>query len=400
MDPNNALSVSEINELIKTLISENLDKRIYVKGEISNVKKSNGNVYFSLKDECSIINIVFWKPKFTDFSNGDKVIVSGKMTCFTKQGTYHLVGQTIDKSGIGDLQKKYARLKADLEAKSYFSKKRELPNRIERIGILTSLEGAALQDILYVLKTNGYMGEVYVKNCFVQGINCPNSVKEGIEYFNGMHEKKHIDVLIVARGGGSIDDLMGYSSEEVVKAIYKSDIITISAIGHEIDMMLSDLAADFRAPTPSIAGETIIRIQKAYIDSICIYSEKLSRLKYLIESKLSNYENKILNLQSIHKSFNPDSLIDNEMCRLENLLKNMRDKIAYGFSNSLHELEKLKNKNNMYNKTKILKSGYVIIINSQGDLIDNSIDFKKNLMELKIVFNDETVNLCDIITKS
>jgi exodeoxyribonuclease VII large subunit len=399
MDSNNALSVSEINELIKTLISENLDKKIYIKGEISNVKRSNGNVYFSLKDENSMISIVFWKPKTTDFTNGDKVVVSGKMTCFSKQGTYHLVGQSIDKSGVGDLQKKYEKLKTALEAKSYFSKKREVPKSINRIGILTSLEGAALQDILYVLKTNNYVGEVYVKNCFVQGNNCPVSVKEGIEYFNNLHKKKQIDVLIIARGGGSIEDLMGYSSEEVVKALYCSDIITISAIGHEVDMMLSDLAADLRAPTPSIAGETIIKIQKKQVELVNMYYEKLKQLKYTIESKFTNCENRLLNLQSIHKSFNPQSIVDNEIYRLESLLKTVRDKVMYSFNNNSHELEKLKNKNNMYNKTKILKSGYVIITNRHGDLVDNVADFTKNLSDLKIMFHDGTISLSEFIKK-
>ena len=391
MDTENALSVSEINELIKTIITENLDQKIYVKGEISNMKRSNGNIYFSLKDEGAMINIVYWRPKFEDYSNGDNVIVSGKVTCFPKQGTYQITVQTIDKSGVGDLQKKYEKLKEMLEAKSYFSKKREFPTQINRIAILTAAGGAALQDILYVLKENRFTGEIYIKNCLVQGTNCPNSVKDGIIYFNTLNTHLPIDVLIIARGGGSIEDLMGYSTEEVVRAIYKSDIFTISAIGHEIDKMLSDFAADFRAPTPSIAAETIIKIQKKQFESVKKYYDILSQLEYTIKSKISNYENKITNLFSIHKSFNSENIINNEIRRLESILKNVSDKVSHNMNGCVYEVEKLKNKNNMYNTSKVLKSGYVIITNEQGDLIDTLVEFKKCVKKeavFKIIFKD------------
>lgn len=391
MDSSNALSVSEVNELVKTLLTENLDMKMHIMGEISNIKKSNGNVYFSLKDTNSIISIVCWRPKDSDFGNGDNVIVCGKLTCFPKQGTYQITAQSIDKSGVGDLQKKYEKLKEMLEAKSYFSKKREFPAQINRIAILTAAEGAALQDILYVLKENNYIGEVYIKNCLVQGARCPDSVKSGIEYFNNLNDKLSIDVLIVARGGGSIEDLMGYSTEEVVKAIYKSDIFTVSAIGHEIDKMLSDFAADFRAPTPSIAAETIIKIQKKQYESVKKYYDILNQLEYTIKSKISNYENKITNLFSIHKSFNSENIINNEIRRLESILKNVSDKIFHNINNCVYELEKLKNKNNMFNTSKVLKSGYVIITNDNGDLIDTLVEFKKCIkegIELKITFKD------------
>jgi exodeoxyribonuclease VII large subunit len=396
MDTENALSVSEINELIKTIITENLDQKIFVKGEISNIKKSNGNLYFSLKDEGAMINIIYWRPKFGEYNNGDNVIVSGKVTCFSKQGTYQITVQSIEKSGLGDLYKKYDKLKESMNTKSYFSKKREFPTKINRIAILTSTEGAALQDIMYVLHENNYRGEVYVKNCIVQGNGCPISVKNGIEYFNRLNDQKPIDILIVARGGGSIEDLMGYSSEEVVKAIYLSKIFTISAIGHEIDTMLSDLAADFRAPTPSIAGETIIKTQRKHIQEVNNCYEKIKQMRHSIESRINNYENKIQNLESIHKSSKPENLINNEIHRLENLLKNMNDKVIGNLHNIVYELEKIKNKNNMYNTSKILKSGYTIIINEKGDLIDSAETFQKNVKEnkkLKIMFSDGTIDL-------
>jgi exodeoxyribonuclease VII large subunit len=388
MDLDTALTVTEINELVKAVICENLDKKLYVSGEISNVKKSNGNVYFSLKDANSIINVVFWRVKDLEFENGENVIISGKLTCFTKQGTYNFTGQSIQKSQAVNLENKFEKLKEEFTRKGYFSKKKKMPSSVKKLGILTSLEGAALQDILFVLRNNNFTGDVYVKNCFVQGVNCPLSVKEGIEYFNNIHKRTPLDALIITRGGGSIEDLMGYSTEEVVKAINGCEIYTISAIGHEIDTMLSDLAADYRAPTPSIAAETITKIQGNEMNIVNVYLDKIKNTKYIIERNILDHENKLLNLQRIHKSFSTENLINNEINKLDNLLKSIISRTLGTLDNSLYELERLKAKSNMYNKSKIFKSGYVIITNKDGDLVDSIEDFKKNMENCKIVFKD------------
>ena len=261
----NSITVSELNTKIKDVIVENMSDIIRVKGEISNIKISNKNIYLALKDESSSISVIYWSGVDTlndKVQNGDDVIVTGKINCFHKQGTYQIICSKIEKIGIGNLHEKYESLKKSFHQKGYFSKKRQIPNKINRIAILTSTEGAALQDVLYVLKSNSFSGEVVIKNCFVQGQNCPESIKSGIEYFNKLHKIKYFDILLITRGGGSFEDLMGYSSKEAVRAIYDSPIITISAVGHEVDCMLSDMAADYRAPTPSIAGEVISSIQK------------------------------------------------------------------------------------------------------------------------------------------
>lgn len=399
MDVSNALSVGELNELIKKVLTNALNTKIYVKGEISNIKKYGKGFYFSLKDENSLVSAVCWDKNSDEYHNGEKVVVSGKISCYTKNGIYQLTVYTIDKTGVGELYVKYDQLKKTLEEKSYFSKKREMPSKIKRIGILTSLEGAALQDILYVLRTNNYVGDIYIKNCIVQGSGCPPSVKTGIIYFNQLNINIPFDALIIARGGGSLEDLMGYSTEEVVETIYKSDIFTISAIGHEIDTMLSDYAADFRAPTPSIAGETIIKIQKKEYDLLHGIQEKIQQIKDTINNKIISYTEKLENLEKIHNSFSPKNIIENEISKLEKITVSIRDKILSNLHNMLTEIDKLKYKNSMYDINKIMKSGYVLVTNQNGDLISSTVEFKKELnadSQLKLVFSDGEVNLTEI----
>jgi exodeoxyribonuclease VII large subunit len=398
MDINNPLSVNETNELLKTIVNTHIGNKMYIKGEITNIKKSGGNMYFALKDDYSSINCVFWRIDNDNFNNGDIVTIGGKLTVYTKNGTYQITATSIEKGGKGDINMKYEKMKEEYEKKNYFSKKRKFPEKIKNIAILTSMEGAALQDIMYVLKNNNFTGNVYVKNCLVQGNSCPKSVKEGIEYFNKNFQ--NIDILVIARGGGGIEDLMGYSSEEVVKSVYESNIFTISAIGHEIDTMLSDYAADYRAPTPSIAGETIIKYQKKEGEIISKSYEKMKELEYVILSKLTNYENKLNQYTNTHKLYNPISYINSEIEKIEYIKKKIRDKIIHNIHDANHELDKLKIRNNMNNIAKIMKNGYTIITDEKDNLIESVTDFKNKIKEkvkVKIMFNDGEVNLHDLI---
>lgn len=402
MNSNAPLSVRDTNELVKTIVGSYLGNKMYIQGELSNKKNSNGNLYFSLKDKDNVssINCVQWKIPNDIFQNGDIVTVSGKITCYTKQGTYQITASSIDKSGVGDVSTKYEKLKEEFENKSYFSKKREFPEKIKNIGILTSTEGAALQDVLYVLNNNNFMGNVYIKNCLAQGNGCPKSVEQGIKYFSELNKSIPIDILLITRGGGGIEDLMGYSSEEVVKSIYECPIFTISAIGHEIDDMLSDFAADHRAPTPSIAGETIIKFQKKEYECIIKSSEKIRELEYLILSKLASYESKLDQYSRIHRSLNPSAIIDNQIEKIHMVQKRVRDKIYHNIHDSYHELDKLKIKNNAHDTKKLLKKGYTIITDENNNLIENMDVFKKKIRkkhDIKIIFEDGEINLKDLL---
>jgi exodeoxyribonuclease VII large subunit len=250
------ITVTCLNNTIRDLLKENISEILKVKGEVSNLKLSNGNTFFTLKDKDSAISVVSWGNTF-DITNGDDIFVSGKITTYGKQGTYNIQIFKVEKNGIGNIFETYEKLKKVFEKEGLFSKKRKFPLTINKIGIVSAYEGAALQDILYVLKANAFSGEVFVKNCYAQGKYCSQSVSNGIEYFNNMKNK--VDLILISRGGGSVEDLMGYSAESVIRAIYNSNIFTISAVGHEIDTMLSDYAADHRSPTPTRAAEAPAR---------------------------------------------------------------------------------------------------------------------------------------------
>jgi exodeoxyribonuclease VII large subunit len=394
MEKNKPLSVSEINETLKAVAETHLAHKIYVKGEIANINWRNGHLYFSLKDKLSIISVMYWRCNLDYLENGDIVIVHGKINFYSGRGTYNMIASGIDKCNAEKVDTEYEKLKKKFDQQGYFSKKKNFPPKIRNVALLVSTEGAALQDVLIVLKKNNYIGNIYIKNSINQGNKCSKSIKEGIEYFNNLG--KQIDILVICRGGGSEEDLMGYSTEEVVKAIYESNIFTISAIGHEIHFMLSDFAADYRAPTPSVAGEIIIKKQKEEFENLTRSFEKLKNLQYNILSKISNCE-LILN-RYLHacKSCSPVNFINSENERIETIKKKIRDKIFHNIHDSIHELDKLKIKNNVHNIQKVTQKGYAIVTDENDDIIESSTEFQKKIKEkekLKIMFSDGEVCL-------
>ncbi|ATZ80885.1 exodeoxyribonuclease VII large subunit [Bodo saltans virus] len=395
MNPSNPLTISETNELIKSIITENLNEKIYIKGEMFNIKNSYGNMYFSLRDEKTVISAILWKNN-NKYENGETVIVSGKIVVYPKYGSYQINVNSIERDGIGDIHNKYNKIKQKMESEGLFDKKREFPKNINKICILTSLEGAALQDILYVLKNNNYIGEIYLKNCFVQGSNAPTSIKEGIEYFNKINEQYNLnfDILIIARGGGAMEDLIGYSSEEVCRAIYNSNIFTISAVGHEVDNMISDYVADFRAPTPSIAGETIVKFQKQSYSYVYELQNITNQFKNNIMNDLTNLSNKLQYFKNIHKCHNPANLLETEIKQIQSIQAEIKHKITNDFIYKQNYINNLISKNKLYDTQSILMNGYVLMTDEYGNIINSAKDYnnkQKNKEKIKITFYDGNV---------
>jgi exodeoxyribonuclease VII large subunit len=399
------ITVTGFNNLVKDALIGTFTNQIKIKGEISNIKSSGPHTYLTLKDENSTISVVSWNSKFDNLKNGDDVLASGKITCFLKSGSYQINASKIEKIGAGLLNEILEKNKNLFKKKGYFSKSERhipLPSKINRIGILTASEGAALQDILYVLKSNLFNGEVCIKNCAVQGQSCPKSVSNGIEYFNDLHKKKHIDVLIVARGGGSFEDLMGFSSKEIVKSIYKTKIYTISAIGHEVDTMLSDFTANCRAPTPSVAGELISSVQKTEKDILRSNLENLSRLKLLIKNKLFINLEKINSEKKLLKSVDPVSFINSEIDKFSRIKTFIHSKISSNFNDLQTMIEKHKMKNEMYNPKTILENGYVAVVDDDNNLVNSIKEFETKFQEkqkLKIIFIDGELDILSLINK-
>ncbi len=320
-------SVSEITEKIKSSILDEFPDKICVSGETTNVKKSGDHMYFTLKDEDASLSCMFFgyfRTNKTVLNSGEKIVASGKLSLYVKNGTYSLNIVRIDKIGVGLLHQKYEELKEYFRTKKYYENKLELPKIIKNIGIITSPEGAVLQDILFVLNKNNFNGNIFIKRCNVQGVQCPKSVINAIDYF--LLNDHKLDLLLIARGGGSFEDLIGYSDEDLVEKIYeikKHGICTISAVGHEVDFMLSDFVCDIRAPTPSIGAEIICQQYNLQNDVVETYKNMMHNIHNIIMSKIQNMNHKLVilkeQLKSPHelklKQFEIDDL---NMCKFEN----------------------------------------------------------------------------------
>ena len=258
-----ALSVTELNQYIKDLIDLNPPLTdIYIKGEISNFKAhSSGHLYFTLKDEQSALKCVMFRASAFKMSfrpeNGMKVTAHGRISSYVRDGAYQLYCDGMEPDGVGALYIAFEQLKRKLEAEGLFSeaRKKPLPKIPSRVGVVTSPTGAAVRDIINVCKRRFPFAEVIVYPALVQGEGAVMSIVKGIEFFN---KRSLSDVLIVGRGGGSIEDLWAFNSEAVARAVAASVIPVISAVGHETDFTICDFVADRRAPTPSAAAELAV----------------------------------------------------------------------------------------------------------------------------------------------
>ncbi len=258
-------SVSELTAYIKTSL-EACFQSIIIEGEISNFKpSSSGHYYFTLKDEAASISAVLFKGKarYLDFipKDGMTVRVKGSITVYAQRGAYQIVVDTMEQAGTGDILKAIEELKRKLAAEGLFdqAKKRPLPRFPRTIGVITSPNGAALQDILNITQRRNNSISIVILPCIVQGNDAPPTIIRQIEAANKFDIA---DVLIVGRGGGSLEDLLPFSDEGVVRAVAASRIPIVSAVGHEIDTALSDYAADLRAPTPSAAAELVTPLKE------------------------------------------------------------------------------------------------------------------------------------------
>ena len=254
------MRVTEINEYIKRIISfDPILNSVLIEGEISNFKlHSSGHAYFSLKDNKSKINCVMFKSQFTtvDFlpKDGLKVQISGRVSVYERDGKYQLYAETMTVIGTGNLYKKFMELKDELKLSGYFEKCKEIPSIPEKIGVITSQTGAALRDVLTVLKRRNKYIDVIIHPVLVQGDMAKFQIAAAIDYFN---ENNSVDTIILSRGGGSLEELWAFNELIVAESIYASHIPIISGVGHETDFTISDFVSDRRAATPSEAAEPI-----------------------------------------------------------------------------------------------------------------------------------------------
>ena len=290
----NIYSVSEINRFIRDVLNNQPElNNIQVAGELSNFKRyPSGHCYFTLKDKDSLLKGVMFRGKALSLGfeprNGDKVIVIGKIQVYERDGIYQLYADMMLQQGAGNLMLAYEQLKAKLEAEGLFAEgnKQALPVNPKTVGIVTSSAGAAVRDIITVSRRRSPGVKLLLYPVKVQGIGAAAEIAAAIDFFN---RKKIADVLIVGRGGGSIEDLWAFNEERTVRAVAASKIPVISAVGHETDFTLCDFAADKRAATPSQAAELAVADTEAYRERIAFLSE---RCKTLFQHQLDLLEQK------------------------------------------------------------------------------------------------------------
>lgn len=387
-------SVDDLNIEIKNTI-EPLYHNIKVHGEISNLKISNNNLFATLKDNNAMINIVsfgYGYKKNIIISNGDNVSISGKLTYYPKSGNICFLVYTFEKlHTTGNLYQEYEQLKQKYDQLGYFSNKKSFPNQLNQIGILTSVEGAALQDIIYVLKNNGFNGKIIIKNCIVQGNQSVKSIVDGINILSQYnHNNNKLDLILITRGGGGFEDLISFSSSEIIEAIHNCNIFTISAIGHEIDFMLSDFVADLRAPTPSVAGEIIASFKK---NKLLEYKKQKSfietQMNEIIISNIKTYKDKI----SLLIKSNDDILkkLSNEEIKLESIQTHITNTLKTNIISFKNNLEKISSSLQKYDIQNMLQQGYVVLL--KNNRIIDSIEDIKYGQKLKIKLKDGEINV-------
>lgn len=351
------LSVLQFNTFIKNILdAEVFLSNISLVGEVTNFKISGGNAYFDLKDENASVSCVKFGASDLDIKNGDLITVFGKVNFYVKSGRLNFLVSRAQGAGLGDLYQKFLELKNRLEKEGYFREeiKKEIPRFAKRLGVVTSETGAVIRDIINVARSKNPKTDIVVYPSKVQGVGAEDEIVKGIEYFN---TRDDIDVIIVARGGGSLEDLSPFNTEKVVKGIYASKLPVISAVGHETDFTLCDFASDLRVPTPSVASEVAVFDYQKTIGKIVdlneiFYRNLISRLKVYKENFKSESE-------SISKSVQL-RLIENKSALLKNV-KEIENLLQSKFQAYKHSLEKMIDVLNKLNPLEILKNGYAFI---------------------------------------
>ena len=390
-----AISVSELNLYIKNKIAQDEAlNAVIVKGEISNFKSHyTGHLYFTLKDDKSLIKCIMFKSyaERIDFTpkDGMKVLVFGTVSVFERDGIYQIYVKAMKEDGIGDLYKAYEKLKQSLEKEGLFDKshKKNIPLNPKIIGVLTSQTGSVIKDIINVSTRRNPNVNIRLLPVPVQGVDAAEKIAKGIKIMN---DKKLADVLILARGGGSLEDLWPFNEEIVARAIYNSKIPIISAVGHETDFTISDFVSDLRAPTPSAAAELATPDVFELKNKIYTYKERarISLKKKLEYLKLS-YE-KIITKPTFsdpYKIINDRYLeIDKYIKDLENAIKIKQKEKQLQFTQRASKLEAL-------SPLKTLTRGFCIAEKNKK-IIKSKKDLKKDdLVNLRFVDGEKILKV-------
>ena len=441
LDQNNEIiSVGELNRSAKYLLERNFNN-VSVMGEISNLSRpSSGHMYFTLKDEEGAIKCAMFKNRNINLNfrpqNGDQCLLKGQVSIYTARGDYQLIVSNIQPAGSGNLMQKFEDLKKKLEAEGLFDPKNKLqvPASPKHICVVTSSSTAAFQDIISTIKRRSPSSKVSISEATVQGDNAHVSIINALNRIMKFNEnnKNKIDVVILTRGGGSIEDLWCFNNEELAREIHAFPLPTISGVGHEIDFTICDFVSDLRVPTPTASAEVVtefnfnlvdrlddlrIDTHKAIINltenlnqKIQLLKTKLKSPKALLREKsqkldnieilfqkhqqmiLSNKKGVINDLKSDLNLKNPIAKLNNMTSKLDALSEKLNLILNQKINNRKNNLDKLQKSIDILSPLSILDRGYSIILNKQGSAIKSSMDVNKG-ENLKARLSKGTIDL-------
>ena len=397
----NYITVSALNNYLKRKFEADVHLgSVYLKGEISNFKPhSRGHLYFSLKDDTSVISAIMFQGNASKLNfepkDGDKVLVEGKVVVYEATGKYQIILSNMQLDGIGELYIAYEKLKKELEKEGLFRPeyKKPLPRYPKKIGIITAPTGAAIKDILSTIKRRFPICETLLFPSLVQGKEAAPNIVKNIN----LAQDYDLDLLIVGRGGGSIEDLWAFNEEIVARAIFASKIPIISAVGHEVDFTIADFVADLRAPTPTGAAEMAVPNLSDVLLTINNYK---IRMGTSIKNKITVLEKRLDSFKNAYVLKNPMGIYEVKEQKLTSLIDKLQQSIQYKIANNQvrydnliniyafkHPLDIVKNKNKDYevllnklellNPLNILKKGYSVV-SFHGKNISTTTELQKD----------------------
>ena len=378
----NAYSVGQVNRYVKNMFTQDFFlQKIYVKGEVSNCKyHTSGHIYFSLKDETGTMSCVMFaghrRGLAFSMKDGDKVIVGGSVDVYERDGRYQLYAKEITLEGAGALYERYLALKQELEEMGMFAGeyKQPIPKFIRRLGVVTAPTGAAVQDIRNIsYRRNPYL-QIILYPALVQGAGAAESIVKGIRMLDGLN----VDVIIVGRGGGSIEDLWAFNEEIVARPIFECRTPVISAVGHETDFTIADFVADLRAPTPSAAAELAVNDYRSVVESVSVYRQRMYRA---MSTRLDFYRSRLANFSTKFGYLSPEYRLREQRQRLADAESSLQNAMEGKLKENRHRLSLYVERFTGLSPLRKLNQGFSYVADQE----------KRTLTSVKQVKNGDTI---------
>ena len=371
-----AFSVSQLNEYVKMLLEGNPNLNdVWVQGEISGAKLyASGHLYFSLKDPDSVISAVMFKGSMTRMEfepeNGMRVLAHGRVSAYPPRGQYQFIADRMIPEGAGSLAVAFEQLKAKLGAEGLFdpARKRPLPSHPKRIGVVTSPSGAAVHDIIRVARKRCPSTEILIFPSLVQGAEAPAYLRGGIQYFNAVKDdpEQGVDLIIIGRGGGSVEDLWGFNDERLARVVAASEIPVVSAVGHEVDFTICDFVADLRAATPSAAAELSLPDKEDLRRQVTALSTRLNASQ---TTRLKRYRTQLDRLAASRVLTSPEGAYRVRRETVEGLEKRLNLSMSRRLAFKRQSMERVVASLSALNPLAVLSRGYALVQDGEGKVV-------------------------------